>query len=235
MTANTEWTVLRHDAPEALASGVWRVEGVLPRIGMHRCMVVVRLQSGDLLLHNAIALDEAGMAWLEGLGRPAWMVVPNRLHRMDAARYKARYADLRVVGPAGAHSRIAQVVAVDHNFDDAAPGPPVAFEHLEGTRRGEGVMRIAGEDGTTLVLNDALFNLPHGRGLFWFIYGRLLGSTGGPKITALARLLLVKDKRAFAAHLLRLADTPDLRRIVVAHGAVIDDRPADVLRNVASF
>ena len=44
---------------------------------------------------------------------------------------------------------------------------------------------------------------------------------------------LVKDKDALKSHLLRLADTPNLARVVPGHGSIIEDDPAGVLRAVA--
>ncbi len=52
-------------------------------------------------------------------------------------------------------------------------------------------------------------------------------------MTRLFRTLAVKDKAAFKAHLERLADTPNLTRIVVSHHRTIVDEPDAVLRRVA--
>lgn len=233
---NAEWKVLPHAEPVQLAENLWYVAGDLPKMKLQRCMVVARLASGDLVLHNGMALDEAGMGWLEGLGRPAHLVVPNGYHRMDAARFKARYPDIEVLCPPGARKRVEQVVPVDATYEDRPqPGDPsVTFEVLDGVKQTEGVMRVRSADGVTLVFNDALFNLAHGEGFFWWFYGRVLGNTGGPKITTLFKLGMLKDKKAYRAHLERLAETPDLRRVVVAHGATIEDDPAAVLRGVAA-
>ena len=43
----------------------------------------------------------------------------------------------------------------------------------------------------------------------------------------------VADRRAFADHLRRLADTAGLTRVIVSHGDIIDREPAAVLRRVA--
>lgn len=234
---DTTWKVLPHDPPARLADNLWRVEADVPGMALRRCMVVARLGSGELVLHNAVAMDDDGMAWLEGLGRPAFVVVPNGFHRMDAPRFKARYPDAKVLCPRGSREKVAERVAVDHTYD-ALPQPDpaddsVRFEHLDGAKGAEGVMIVRSSDGHTLVFNDAVFNLRHGRGLFWFVYGRLMGNAGGPKVTTISRLFLLKDKRAFRAHLERLAALPELKRIVVAHGDVIDADAAAVLREVA--
>ena len=89
-------------------------------------------------------------------------------------------------------------------------------------------------DGTTLVLNDAVFNMPHGKGISGFIFRYITAGTGGPRVTRLFRWLAVKDKAALREHLQRLADTSDLKRIIVSHHRLITDNPASVLRDVAA-
>jgi hypothetical protein len=44
---------------------------------------------------------------------------------------------------------------------------------------------------------------------------------------------MIKDAAALRAHLLRLAETPGLRRVIVAHHEVITEAPAETLRQVA--
>jgi hypothetical protein len=63
---------------------------------------------------------------------------------------------------------------------------------------------------------------------------RLLGSTGGPKVTPLARWIAVRDRRALRDHLLQLAQTPGLVRVIPCHGGIISKDPSGVLRRVAN-
>lgn len=63
--AHESWTVLKHGSLEQLADNLWFVWGSLPNMSLKRNMVVVRLQSGELVLHNPIALDDASMKQLE--------------------------------------------------------------------------------------------------------------------------------------------------------------------------
>jgi hypothetical protein len=78
-----------------------------------------------------------------------------------------------------------------------------------------------------------LWNQPHLPGFEGWVI-KMLGSTGGPKVTRLGKLLLVKDKPKLRAHLERLADTPALVRVVIMHGHDIVDDPAGTLRAVAA-
>ena len=49
----------------------------------------------------------------------------------------------------------------------------------------------------------------------------------------LARWFALEETRRLRDHLLRLADTPGLVRLIPCHGAVISGDPAGVLRRVA--
>jgi hypothetical protein len=61
----------------------------------------------------------------------------------------------------------------------------------------------------------------------------LIGSSGGPRVTAVARLLLVRDKAALGDHLAELAELPGLTRLIPSHGAIVDHDAAGVLRKIA--
>ena len=233
--AHQSWTVLSHDPIETIAENIWRVEGDLPNPGIRRVMTVCRMADGRLVIHNAVALDDEEMARLEAWGEPAFLVVPNGWHRLDAAIFKARYPNARVLCPAGTRKRVEQVVAVDGGLEElaAAGDPSVIMPYLDGVKEAEGVLRVTSGDEVTLVFNDAIFNLPHGKGLFGFVF-KVMGSTGGTRVTPLFKLMAVKDKEALAAQLARLAQTPGLRRIIMSHGAMIDQDATKILAEVAA-
>lgn len=237
---DTTWKVLQHDAIEQLADNLWSVQGDLPNMQLRRRMIIARLPSGDLVIHSAIALDDAGMAQLEALGRPRWLVVPNGWHRIDAPRYRARYPDLQVICPRDSQKRVAEVVQVDFTYDTFpqpdAGQPTVWFEHFGGLKAMEGAMLVRSADGITVVLGDSLFNLKHMPGLFGFIYGRLLGNAGGPKVTLIGRLFLMAGdgKATYRAWLEKTAALSRLVRVIPGHGEVIEGDVAATLRAVAA-
>jgi hypothetical protein len=181
-----------------------------------------------------VALDEGAMAEIEAWGRPAILLVPNAYHRFDAPAYLARYPDLEVYCPRGSRKKVEEVVRVHGSYDDFPENPTIALDHLDGVRNVEGVMRVRSSSGSTLVFNDAVFNMPHGRGVPGFIFRYITGSTGEPRVTRLFRMMAVKDKAAFRENLQRLAGTPELKRIIVSHHEPITDQPADTLRRVAA-
>jgi len=231
---NENWRVLRHGPIDRLETNLWTVIGTLPGMSLKRVMTLVRLGDGRIVIHSAVALDDAAMGEIESWGRPAVLLVPNAYHRLDAPAYLSRYHDLEVFCPRGSRAKVEDVITVDGDYDDFVGDQTVTLEHLDGVAKGEGVITVRSDSGSTLVFNDAVFNMPHGRGVPGFIFRHITGSTGGPKVTRLFRMLGVKDKPALRAHLERLAETPDLKRIVVSHHIAITDEPTEALRRVAA-
>jgi hypothetical protein len=224
------WTVLPHKPIEKIAENLWRVEGRMPRGDTRRQAVLARMKDGRVVVHNAIALDDAEMKELEAWGKPAAIVVPNRFHRQDAFIFKERYRDARVVAPKGAHASVAAVVRVDDDYADAPSDETVRMYHLRGLADREGVIEVHSADGVTLVFNDAVMNMPKLGG----IPGMMLAPTGRPAVPRAMRWLMIRDARAFADHLDELAAIPKLTRVVVAHGRPITQDPASVLRSLAA-
>ena len=232
--ANQTWKVLRHRPIEELGESLWRVEGDLEGMPLKRVMTVAKRQDGGLVVHNAVPLDDASMKRLDAWGTVKAIVVPNGYHRLDAPTFKQRYPEARVYCPAGARKKVEEVVAVDGTYDDFPGDDVVSFVTLEGTAAQEGVMIVRSAGGTTLVFNDAVFNMRHGRGFTGFVFKHLTQSTGGPRVSRLVKWFVVKDAAAFRAHLERLAETPGLSRVIVSHGAMVEKDAAGVIRTAAS-
>jgi hypothetical protein len=228
-----KWQVLPHGPLEKLEPNLWRVQGSLPGMSLQRVMTLARLGDGRLVIHSAIALDENEVAEVERWGRPAILVVPNAHHRLDAPGYKTRYPDLMVLCPRSATRRVADVVAVDGDLSAFPRDEAIRCEYLDGTGSGEGVLLVRHADGASLVLNDAVFNMPHLPGVIGWLLKNVTRSSGGPTVSRIARWLLIKDNARFREHLLRLAATPDLKRIIVSHHEMIEEDPAGTLRALA--
>ena len=233
-TESSSWKVRPHGSLEKISERLWRVEGDLDGIPMKRVMAIARRSDGGLVIHNGVALGDAEMAEIDAWGKVAAIIVPNGYHRLDAKVFHDRYPDARVVCPSGARAKVEKLVPVSGTYEDEPADENVQLETLDGTKQGEGAMIVRDASGTSLVLNDAVFNMPHGPGFTGFVIRRLAGSSGGPRVSRVMRLLGIKDKRAFRAHLERLADLPALQRIVVSHHLTIDQDPAGTLRAVAA-
>ena len=231
--AHTSWRVLPHGPIEKLSERVWRVEGQLPKMPMKRVMTIAKRSDGGLVVHNAIALGESEMAQIEAWGPVVAIAVPNGYHRLDARVFHERFPSARVLCPPGARKKVEEVVPVTSVYSDEPADAAVSFEVLDGTKGGEGAMIVKDAGGTTLVLNDLVFNMPHVGGFTGFVLKAVTASTGGPRISRIARWFIARDKPALKTHLEKLAGLPQLQRAIVSHHQVIE-QPAGVLRDLAA-
>jgi hypothetical protein len=194
---------------------------------LSRTMTVAKRADGGLVVHSVIALDEPRMRALEAFGEPTIMIVPNGWHRTDAHGWKERYPSMRVYCPPDARAKVAEVVGVDGTLAELPPDDAVRVETLDGFAQ-EGVVIV---EGGTLVFGDTFMNQPHMPGFQGFAY-RLVGASGGPRVHPFLKRMA--DRKALAAHLSRLAETPGLARLVPGHGDIVATDAAQVLGSVAA-
>jgi len=227
----TEWTVLKHDPIEKLTDNLWRVSGVMPGPtgAIQRQMVLARQRDGGVIVYNAIALDEPQMKELEAWGKPRAIVVPNGYHRQDVAIWKQRYPDAIVVAPTAGRKRVGKVVSVGAITADAPADDDVRLFEMDGCAA-ETCMEVRSGDDTAIIFCDTLLNVPKRRGVIGF----MLSPTGEVSAPRVMRWFAIKQKRAFAAHLEKLAQLPGLRRVLFGHGAPIVDSAPAALRKVAA-
>src|SRR6185503_12836913 len=146
------WTVLPHGKLSALDDNLLTVVGDLPMpLGdFPRRMTLVRLQDGRLVVFSAIAL--------EAFGTPTFLIIPSDIHRMDAKIWKDRYPALRVIAPEGARAQAEEVVHVDATHADFRD-PHVHYVTVPGTEGHEAALVVETSSGTTLVINDLIWNV----------------------------------------------------------------------------
>ena len=230
----TEWTVLPHGKLSRLDDNLLSVTGDLPMpVGdFPRRMTVVRLHDGRLVIYSAIALDEIEMPALVAFGEPGFLIVPNDIHRMDAKIWKDRYPQLRVVAPAGVRRQVEEIVPVDDTEPDFGD-PQVSFVTVPGTQEREGALVVRTWSGTTLVVNDLIWNLEDRPGFGGWLF-HVMGFTGeAPRIPAIVEMRAVKDKLALRGQLERWARIPGLNRIIVSHGKIVSRDAPGVLDRLA--
>ena len=151
--ARHEWKVHPHGHLTQVDDNILTVTGtiLMPAGRLPRRMTVVRLNHGGLVIFSAMALADDQMQVLEAFGTPAYMIVPNDHHRLDAKSWKERYPSLRVIAPAGAREKVEKVVLVDATFGDFGDRT-VRFLPVPGTTEKEAALEVLGSDGMTLVL-----------------------------------------------------------------------------------
>lgn len=224
------WTPASHGPLTEIADGLWIVDATLAVLPIGRRMTLARADDGSLIVHSAVACDDATMAAIDRLGPVRTLIVPSGFHRMDAPAYKARYPEAAVLAMPASQRRVAEVVAVDGDYT-RLPAGPLSFAPLAGLPREAALLHRDRGGDETVIFNDGFMNLPDRLPGWRGFVVKAIGSTGGPKVTRTARIGLVEDKRAYADQLRTLAARPRLRRAIPGHGAVIlDDAGRDVAR-----
>ncbi len=231
--AHTEWTVLPHGKLTRIDDHILSVVGALhmPLGDFPRRMTVVRLANGNLVVFSAIALDEAEMTALETFGTPTYLIVPSEIHRMDAKIWKDRYPNMIVIAPSGAKDKVEEVVHVDQtiaSFED----PNVQLVIVAGTQQGDVALQVRTSMGTTLIVNDVIWNVEPRPGLGGRLF-KLLGLTKNePQVPKIVRMRTIKDKAAFRDQLETWAKL-DIIRIIPSHGAIVTQDPSATLHHLA--
>jgi hypothetical protein len=233
---NQKWIVQPHGDLIALADGLLTVEGsiVMPLGTFPRRMTVLALHDGGSAIWSTIPLREAEMSRIEALGPVRFLIVPNRGHRLDLKPWKNRYPGARIIAPPTAREAVVEAAPVDATTDIIGD-PDIEFQTVAGTKEDEFALIIRRADDTTLVLNDILSNVRHPKGLGTQILARLLGfGVNRPRTSRPVRLMFVKDPNALANQFRAWAAIPQLRRIIVSHGDIIDGAPREALIKAAA-
>jgi hypothetical protein len=237
MPAPRPWIVTPHTPLEKHEDNLWTVDAEMPGFpALRRRMTIVRRDDGTLVFHNAVPVNDTSLGEIGAWGKPSLLIVPHGYHKTDAQAFKTKLG-VKVTGPSESATLIRKVVALDSTFEDFPSDETIRLERLEGIKvLGEAAFLVSTGSKRSLILCDAVGNMPPGRGrgagelLLW-----LLGFAGGPKVAPVYRLRFVSDKKALRYSLERLAATPGLCRLVPSHGPVIEGDAAATLRRVAAL
>ena len=210
--------ILPHKGLLEIAPGLWQVEGSLP-FALKRNMTVVKLSSGGLLIYSAIALNDAGMAELEKLGKPEVIIVPQPFHTMDLAFYKLRYPGLKVLG-----AEVGEVyngVTVEGDVVKGLNDPRVSATLAPGLKTHEIHLFVRIPGGNALVVcdlftGDDCYATGLGAKLAKLIMGTANGGFGIAKIVKWRQLA---DRPVVKKYISDLAADTSLKLVLVCHGA----------------
>ncbi len=236
MTATLEkWEVMPHQAPVRVTDDILTVVGeiAMPLMTLPRRMTVVRLAGRRLVVFSAIALGELEMDRLEQFGTPAFLIVPNDHHRMDAKVWKERYPAMRVIAPPGAREAVAKAVPVDATAADFGD-PSVRLVIVPGTGEREAALEVRRPGGLTLVVNDVIGNIRDAHGFGGWLLKRMGFAGEEPHVPGPVKFAMVEDKKALRAQFLAWANDAALRRILVSHGDPIEEDPQGALKALAA-
>jgi hypothetical protein len=211
-----------------VAPDLWASEAPLRYLGfeMGRRMAVVRLRSGDLLIHSPAPLSHDLRKALDRLGAVRFIVAASILHgHRDMGRYADAYPLAELCAVAGLERR-----RPDLRFDrwlSPAPEPEWADDLdqmlLDGQRLGRrdlNEFEFMHRKTRTLITGDLVFNI----GPEWPLRTRLLA--WGPAMRTrlgptVAFRLGIRDREAARKSVTRMLEW-DFDRILPGHGEIIE-------------
>ncbi len=227
-------TELKHGDFKQLDKNLWILEGELPlHLPLPRTMTVFRMDDGGLWIHSAIALDDRRQRELESFGRPAYLVVPSTMHRLDAPVYKQTYPAIRVVCPEAAKEKVEQKVHVDNSCENEFRDSQVVVHKMPGAKPIELSYELPlASGGKAVVFNDLLVNVTQLNGLLGKLM-MLVGRVGFFRSPPSNKFLLIDDRTKFKQWLEAQAQRNDLKIITVAHGAPLTEQIPHALAEAA--
>lgn len=206
---------------QSLAENLWLLPYPLRMLGadLRRNVAVIRLTSGDLVIHSTGPFTQGDAAAIRSLGKPAWVLDVMLRHDTFTTEGLAPFPGVAYLGPNG----YGQVV--HRTVQPLLPAPAAWGDELQVVRL-EGVPSMEEHavfhaPSRTLIVADLLFNF--GAEASWWTHALLLLAVGPKHNPGVSRSFkfTVKDRAAFERSLATVLAW-DFDRIVVGHGDVIE-------------
>ncbi|MEZ4408183.1 MAG: DUF4336 domain-containing protein [Polyangiales bacterium] len=224
---------------EEIDDGLWRAEG--PPVSFYGFpyptrMVVARLDDGALWVWSPVALDEGLRREIDALGAPRFAVEPNKLHHLALSQWVEAWPELQLFAPPGLADKRRDLRFAGELEDRA----PAAWEAQIDQVRVEGSFALTEvlffhRASRTCLIGDLVQRLdPEGMAAWrrWVMKADgLVGPDGSTPREW--RLTFVHRDRAREAVARAIAWGP--KRLIVAHGACVDDDGAAELRRALSW
>lgn len=211
---------------EVFVPGALWLKGYLVRLGGARInarMTVIRLRSGDLVIHSPCAFDAALAAEVAALGRVAAIIAPGNFHWLHVRSCQAAFPDAVTYVCPGVEKR-ARGLAFDAVLGDEAP-PLWAGELSQVAIQGTRMMREVAffhHASKTLILVDLIENVTRATpGTNWFlrVVFRLIGMWNRPR-PAPEYWFAWGDKALVRQGLERILAW-DFERVILSHGDLV--------------
>jgi hypothetical protein len=186
-----------------------------------RNMNIYRVPDGSqrLVIYNGVSINDTTVKEIEKLGTPTVLVVPNSMHREDAAIWKQKYPNIVVVCPSIGKEAVMEVVNVNMTMEEWAATEEwssyAKVKEIDGWCKYELVLEVqleaaASKEGVmdgkiAMLICDFLFTLPHDPNycytdklISWFFDSSIIVPTDPniiavPAISRIARIFAIKD------------------------------------------
>ena len=226
-----------------VADDIWIVDGPIVRMAVGpgsmpfpTRMTIVRLANGDLFVHSPTEFDDGLSAEIDGLGKVAHLVSPNRIHYAHIPTWKEHYPDATAWASPGVRERAAsQKIEVDFDRDLGDEPEQAWADELDQLRfRGSRVMDeivFFHRASRTMILADLIenFELPKVPKKYHLLM-RLAGITDPDGRTPADYRLTFLGNKDQASECARKLIAMEPQRIIIAHGRWYDTDAVAELR-----
>jgi hypothetical protein len=214
---------------QKLAENLWIKQFPLSLMGGHqdRVVTVIRLASGELIIHSTGPFTRADVTEIEVLGKPGWMTDPMLRHDTFAKNGRAAFPNIPYLAPEGfanlAHVDCKPLLPVPAAWSGEIKvllidGMPEAREHV-----------FLHKPSRTLIVADLVFNFAPSSGWTSFFRRTLMGVKACPDSARLYPML-IKDRNAYDRSVRELL-TWDFDRIIVGHNQVVESDGVEELKD----
>lgn len=216
-----------------ITENLWVLVYPLPLLGadFKRVVTIIRLRSGELIIHSTGPFSAEDAAAIKAAGRPGWLLDTMLRHDTFARQGRETFPDIPYLAPAG--------FCTNAGFPThpllpapAAWGDEVEVLRIEGVPSMEEHV-VFHRPSRTLIVADLFFNF--GPDAPWWTRLLLLLAVGKKHDPGMARSLRMtaKDKPALARSLATMMAW-DFDRLIVGHGEIVETdgkrRAAEALR-----
>lgn len=191
-------------------------------------MTVVRLPSGALWIHSPVEITRELRSELDALGEVRHLVAPNLYHHVYLPGFVRAYPEARVHGADGLDAK-----RKDVRFDrtlGSEPDPDWG-DVLEPCRIRGSILQetcFFHRPSRSLITADLVENFESCSHWPTRAYLKVAGLADGPGFSRLLRPT-VRDRAAMQHSLETILKWP-LQRMVICHGEIVNDEPAEALR-----
>jgi len=204
----------------AIADNLWVKHYPLSLLGGHqgRVVTIIRLASGELIIHSTGPFTRADVGEISALGTPGWMADTMLRHDTFAKQGRTAFPNIPYLAPEG-FSKLAHV--------DCAPllPAPAAWAKEIRVLLIEGMPKVREHvflhiPTRTLIVADLVFNFEPTSGWTSFMRGTLMSVKSHPDSARLYPMQIA-DRAAYDRSVRELL-TWDFDRIIVGHNAVVE-------------
>ena len=214
-----------------LAENLWEINRPLKAPGLridHR-MTVVRLSTGELLIHSPVELDEPLVTALAALGPVRYFIAPSTFHDMYWPAWFSRYPRATFWGAPGLRETHPELPF----HEVLIPGQQTPWQTELPKLFIAGMPRLNEyvfyhPATRSLIVADLVFNLSADQGLLGKLILKANASYGKVACSRLFRAF-IKDRKAFRQSVEEVLSW-DFERVIVGHGENVMQDGKQVLR-----